>query len=85
MTVLPTTPCEKKMIVSVGCDPITNVPFTCLPLVGLVVDVVGNLSQDLSETELKQYFGQYGRVLEVRINTNTKQQTTLFLNKHIHN
>jgi RNA recognition motif-containing protein len=36
---------------------------------------VGNLSQDLSETELKQYFGQYGRVLEVRINTNTKQQS----------
>jgi len=36
---------------------------------------VGNLSQDLSEAELKQYFGQYGRVLEVRINTNTKQQS----------
>jgi len=34
---------------------------------------VGNLSQDISETELRQFFGQYGKVLEVRINTNTKQ------------
>ena len=34
---------------------------------------VGNLNQDLSETELKQFFGQYGKVVEVRINTNSKQ------------
>lgn len=36
---------------------------------------VGNLSPDISETELKQFFGLYGKVLEVRINTNTKQQS----------
>jgi len=34
---------------------------------------VGNLSQDITESELKQFFNQYGKVLEVRINTNTKQ------------
>jgi RNA recognition motif-containing protein len=36
---------------------------------------VGNLSPDLSENELKQFFGQFGKVVEVRINTNTKQQS----------
>jgi hypothetical protein len=36
---------------------------------------VGNLSQELSDLELKQFFSQYGKVLEVRINTNTKQQS----------
>jgi hypothetical protein len=36
---------------------------------------VGNLNQDLTEPELRQYFGQFGKVLEVRINTNTKQQS----------
>lgn len=36
---------------------------------------VGNLNQDLSETELKGFFGQYGRVVEVRINSNSKQQS----------
>lgn len=34
---------------------------------------VGNLSQEITDAELKQFFGQYGKVLEVRINTNTKQ------------
>ena len=36
---------------------------------------VGNLSPDLSEAELKAFFGTFGRVVEVRINTNTKQQS----------
>lgn len=34
---------------------------------------VGNLSQDITDSELRQFFSQYGKVLEVRINTNTKQ------------
>ncbi|CAF1059676.1 unnamed protein product, partial [Brachionus calyciflorus] len=34
---------------------------------------VGNLSQDITDAELKQFFSQYGKVLEVRINSNTKQ------------
>lgn len=34
---------------------------------------VGNLSQEITEPELRQFFGQYGKVLEVRINANTKQ------------
>lgn len=36
---------------------------------------VGNLSQDLSDAELKAFFSQYGRVVEVRINSNTKQMS----------
>jgi len=36
---------------------------------------VGNLSQDLSDAELKAFFNQFGRVVEVRINSNTKQQS----------
>jgi RNA recognition motif-containing protein len=36
---------------------------------------VGNLSQDLSEAELRYFFGTFGKVVEVRINTNTKQQS----------
>jgi hypothetical protein len=36
---------------------------------------VGNLNQDLSEVELRSFFGQFGKVVDVRINTNTKQQS----------
>lgn len=36
---------------------------------------VGNLNQDLSETELRTYFSQYGKVMDMRINTNSKQQS----------
>jgi len=36
---------------------------------------VGNLSQDLSETELRNFFSTYGKVIDVRINTNSKQQS----------
>lgn len=36
---------------------------------------VGNLSQELSDAELKAFFNQFGRVVEVRINSNTKQQS----------
>lgn len=36
---------------------------------------VGNLNQDLSESELRTYFSQYGKVMDMRINTNSKQQS----------
>lgn len=36
---------------------------------------VGNLNQDLSEAELRTYFSQYGKVMDMRINTNSKQQS----------
>lgn len=36
---------------------------------------VGNLNQELSETELRTYFSQYGKVMDMRINTNSKQQS----------
>lgn len=36
---------------------------------------VGNLNQDLSEEELRTYFSQYGKVMDMRINTNSKQQS----------
>lgn len=36
---------------------------------------VGNLNQDLSEAELRAYFSQYGKVMDMRINTNSKQQS----------
>lgn len=36
---------------------------------------VGNLNQDLTEVELKKIFSDYGKVVEVRINTNSKQQS----------
>lgn len=36
---------------------------------------MGNLSPEISDAELTQFFSQYGKVLEVRINTNTKQQS----------
>lgn len=36
---------------------------------------VGNLNQDLSEAELRTYFSQYGNVMDMRINTNSKQQS----------
>ena len=35
---------------------------------------VGNLQSDISEGELQAYFSQYGPVVDVRINKNTKQQ-----------
>lgn len=36
---------------------------------------VGNLNQELTEAELRTYFAQYGKVLDMRINTNSKQQS----------
>lgn len=36
---------------------------------------VGNLQPDISEEDLKEFFGKHGKVLEVRINTNNKQPT----------
>jgi Ras GTPase-activating protein-binding protein 1 len=36
---------------------------------------VGNLQPEMSEQELKNFFGQYGSVVEVRINSNSKQQS----------
>ena len=36
---------------------------------------VGNLNQDISEPELRDFFSTYGKVCEVRINANTKQQS----------
>ncbi len=35
---------------------------------------VGNLQSDISEAELSNYFSQYGAIIDVRINKNTKQQ-----------
>jgi hypothetical protein len=36
---------------------------------------VGNLSPEISDAELEAFFGQYGKVVEVRINSNNKQQS----------
>lgn len=36
---------------------------------------VGNLNQDLSEEDLKSFFNKFGKVIDVRINTNSKQQS----------
>ena len=33
------------------------------------------MSPELSDAELRQFFGTFGKVVEVRINTNTKQQS----------